>query len=251
MKTWTKIFSTTLCLLLLFAFSCEKDTTAPQQELSQKAQAYHAILMDAEAQTGVQLGLTASDLQAELAAQGETSANNRAPICYDYCDLEAFLDCFGSSSPECLIWDLNGDGTVTVADLLFILAGFGCPPPAVTADILTFDSPQLAIYTAINGLVKNSSLIDGVIWWSAGGVCNFQEAKWYFDGVLVSTNIPSMQLQYPGASPSDYDAAIDCNKGWHEIQLDVRVGSTWYSTSTCIQIKLNEPIPNCSSNYCL
>lgn len=243
MKNLTKIIYPFIVLVLLCTFSCEKETPSPREAVSTEAQQYFQILTDAEAEAGVSLGLTVADLQAALE---EPQALAKVEVCcYTAIDLVGLSSCFGLSTPACLEqWDFNEDGVVNAADLLVLLANYGCPD--VEALLLTPSS--LFVVDLATGQIRNETLIAGDSWYTNYTTDIFDQVRWYYDGVPVSTTPTHLQLEYPGAT--DYDVAIDCNSGYHLIELYVRVNCEIYSTSACVKIGIDEVVPFCKSDYC-
>jgi hypothetical protein len=231
-------------LLGIFSQACEKETPSTEGTLSSEAQNYFQLLTAAESEAGVSFGLTAADLQVALDNQQEGHAKVEI-CCYTASDLAAFYGCYGATAGYCLgDWDFNEDGIINTADLLVVLANYGCPEvtPVVQAPSSMFVDDQ------ISGVIKNKTLLDGDYWYINYTSDIFDEVRWYFDGVLVSSNLTVLQLQYPGAT--DYDVAIDCNGSYHLIELYIMVDCEVYSTSACVEIALDEVLPPCKSDYC-
>lgn len=248
MKNLTKvIYVLTVLLLGIFSQACEKDTPGTEVTLSSEAQTYFQLLTAAESEAGVSFGLTAADLQTALDNQQEGSAKVEI-CCYTASDLAAFYGCYGATAGYCLDdWDFNEDGIINTADLLVVLANYGCPE--VTPMLQTL-SPSMFVVDQITGVIRNGTLIDGDYWYINYTSDIFDEVRWYYDGVPVSNNLTMLQLEYPGAGTTDYVVAIDCNAGYHLVELYVRVDCEVYSTSACIKIGIDETRPLCKSNYC-
>lgn len=245
MKNLTKIiYGIAVLLVGVFSQACEKNTPDTAVTLSSEAQTYFQRLTAAEAEAGVSFGLTAADLQSALNNQQEGTSKIEI-CCYTASDLAFFSSCFGATAGNCLEdWDFNEDGVINTADLLVLLANYGCPE--VTPTLLVPSS--LFVVDEVSGKIRNETLIDGVSWYINYTTDIFDQVRWYYDGVPVSNNMTFLQLEYPGAT--DYDVAIDCNAGYHLIELYVRVDCEVYATSACVKIGIDEPLPLCKSNYC-
>lgn len=244
MKTWTKII---LALLIANSvFSCEKDVQAPEKTYALEAEAKMLVLNQAEAELGLELDITTDQLELAIKEQKSNSHQRAMVTCYDYCDLLAFLDCFGSSDPECLIWDLNGDGIVSASDLTALLGAYGCDSVSVDAAI-SLTGTAIHIMTQLDGRVRNMTQIDGEVWIINYDETIFDQVNWYFDGVLVSNDPQQIQIEYPGAT--DFDVDLDCTKGYHELVMEVIVECQVYTVTTCVGIKL-DGLPLCTDDYC-
>lgn len=245
MKNLTKIIYVLTMLLVAGCYqSCEKDNPKPQDAVSTAAQQYFQILTTAETAAGVSFDLTAADLQVALDNQQEGSAKVEI-CCYTASDLAFFNACYGSTASSCLEdWDFNEDGIINTADLLVLLANYGCPEvtPMLQAPASMF------VVNQITGVIKNTTLLDGAYWYINYTSDIFDEVRWYYDGVLVSSNLTMLQLEYPGATA--YDVAIDCNAGYHLIELYVKVNCEVYATSACVKVGIDEARPLCKSDYC-
>lgn len=235
--------------------SCEKDAITTDRIYSTEVEKLYAKHINLQAENDYTVTLTKEDIDIALSVS-QTKTDCSYQCCYNAVDLLSFLACFGLPNPPSATCaedaDLNCDGAVNVLDYVIILSYFGCE--SVEANFyningdLTDPSNNIASQSQITSQIRNGTLIGGTIWQLSPNTVD--EARWYYDGVLVSNNIPSLQLQYPGASPSDYDVAIDCNYGWHEITLEVDVDCNTYSVTTCINVKMQGVKTNCKSDYC-
>lgn len=243
MKLFTK-YSGLACLIMLISFfSCEKEAIKDETLYSEKAQHYFQTLEQAEQEADVSFGLTIADIEAALA---EPLGYPKVEVCcYTASDLTFFNGCWQATTSPCLDdWDFDGNGIIGTGDLLVLLANYGCP----TVEAKLILPPSLFVYNQADGMIQNETLIDGVAWYDNYGTDIFDAVRWYYDGVPVSTNPTHLQLEYPGST--DHEASIDCNSGNHLIELFVRVDCEVYSTSFCIKLGIDEPVPTCSSNYC-
>ena len=197
------------------------------------------------------IDLTPADIKAAIFEEEE--GGEAAPpcdtgvgCCYGAFDFSQFMINFGCTSGCPVEWDLNCDGVINTADLLIFLTRYPCPP--VDADFVTMANANGIIYvqSALDGKVKNMTLIDGIHWYSSP--IDIDAVTWYLNGVAVSNDIASAQIQYPGASPSDYDMAIPCN-GYYEIAIEVTTQCKTYYYSECFGIKLLGN-PTCATSYC-
>lgn len=243
MKLSTIFFSMLVSLLVFSTFACEKEAANTDNLYSAEAQRYFQILQQAEAEAEVSFSLSIADIEAALAQP--LSYPKVEVCCYDALDLLALSSCFGLSTPACLAeWDFNGDGIINTADLLVLLANYGCPE--VEAQLITPIS--LLVVDETSGQIRNETLIDGQAWYDNYGTEIFDQVRWYYDGVFVSSTPTHLQLEYPGATI--FDAPIDCNGGNHLIELYVMVDCEVYSTSACIKLGIDEPLALCKTNYC-
>lgn len=243
MKMLTKVGGLILLVLSFSFFSCEKETISDDTLYSDKAQQYFQILQQAEAEAQISLGLTIADIESALAKPVDLLKVE--VCCYTASDLAFFSSCWGATSGVCLDdWDFNGDGIINTADLLVLLANYGCPE----VEALLITPISLMVYDQGDGQIRNETLIDGQSWYDNYSTDIFDQVRWYYDGVAVSSTPTHLQLEYPGAT--EYDAAIDCNGGNHLIELYVKVNCEIYYTSTCIKLGIDEPVALCTSNYC-
>ena len=241
-KHWSSI-----CLLVLVStfLACEKESVSTEELYSSEAQQYFAVLQTAEAEAEVSLGLSIKDIETALTKQKESLSKNAPICCYTASDLGFFSGCWGATSGSCLDnWDFNGDGIINTLDLLIFLANYGCPE--VEAQLIVPIS--IFIDDQFDGMIRNETLIDGQAWYDNYSTNIFDAVRWYYDGVPVSDNPTHLQIEYPGAD--DFEAPIDCNGGTHLIELYVMVDCEIYSTSVCVKLGLDGPIPLCTSNYC-
>ena len=239
---------TTICILavaLIFA-ACEKETLPTEQLYSSEAQQYFKVLQDAEAAAQVSFNLSLAELELALTKKGVEDLAKNAPVCcYTASDIGFFNGCWGATGGTCLDnWDFNGDDIINTADLLVLLANYGCPE--VEAQLIV--PVSLFISTQFDGMIRNETLIDGQAWYNNYGTEIFDAVRWYYDGTPVSTTPTHLQLEYPGATI--FDAPIDCNSGNHLIELYVMVDCEVYYTSACVKLGMDEPLPLCGSNYC-
>lgn len=243
MKLLTKVGGIALLVLTFSFFSCEKETIQDDGLYSAKAHQYFQILQQAEADAKVSFNLSIADIEAAL--EKPIDMAKAEVCCYTASDLAFFSGCWGATSGTCLDdWDFNEDDIINTADLLVLLANYGCPE----VEALLITPVSLLIYDEADGQIRNETLIDGQSWYANYSTDVFDQVRWYFDGTPVSTNPTHLQLEYPGAT--EFDVAIDCNSGYHLIELYVRVDCEIYSTSACVKIGLDEPLPLCTTNYC-
>ncbi|MEL7249309.1 MAG: hypothetical protein AAFO03_12850 [Bacteroidota bacterium] len=241
-KHWT-----TLCFLALALtfVACEKEAVSTEQLYSTEAQQLFEVLQTAEAEAEVSFGLSIADIEAILSKQKEDLAKDAPVCCYTASDLAFFSSCWGATSGSCLDdWDFNGDDIINTADLLVLLANYGCPE--VEAQLIV--PVSIFISDQFDGMIRNETLIDGQPWYVNYGTEIFDNVRWYYDGVPVATTPTHLQLEYPGAV--EFDAPIACNSGNHLIELYVMVDCEIYSTSACVKLGMDEPLPLCESNYC-
>ncbi len=243
MKMLTKVGGIALLVLTFSFFSCEKESIADDTLYSDKAHHYYQLLQQAEADAKVSFGLTIADIE-EALVKPVTLA--KAEICcYTASDLAFFSSCWGATSGPCLDdWDFNEDGIINTADLLVFLANYGCPE----VEALLITPISLMVFDQNDGQIRNETLIDGQPWYDNYTTAIFDQVRWYYDGVPVSSTPTHLQLEYPGAT--EFDAPIDCNGGNHLIELYVRVDCEIYYTSACIKLGIDEPVSLCTSNYC-
>ena len=254
MKNLSRLLFGTIAILALFLTSCEKEDVVTEQTYSQEVERIYASHLSLQLEYDHSIEVSKGDIKEALTIP--QAKNCTYQCCYTTIDLLAFLPCYGlpnPPSPTCSEnADLNCDGLVNVLDYITLSSNWGCE--AVEANVyningdLSNPANNIASQSLITAQLRNGTLIGGVAWQLSSNTID--EARWYYDGVLVSNNIPSLQLEFPGALPSEYDVAIDCNYGWHEVTLEVEVDCHTYSTTTCVQVKMQGVSITCKNDYC-
>lgn len=243
MNMRTKYLGLAFFAIAIIFSSCEKEAVTEDNLYSKEAQLYFQTLQQAEADAGVTFGLTIDDIETTL--EKPLDLPKIQICCYTASDLVSLLGCWLATSGPCLdSWDFNEDDIINTTDLLVVLANYGCP--TVEAQLIV--PPSIFVYDQFDGQIRNETLIDGEPWYDNYSTDIFDNVRWYYDGVPVSTTATHLQLEYPGATI--FDAPIDCNSGNHLIELYVMVDCEIYSTSACVKLGIDEAVPTCSSDFC-
>ncbi|MBR9920004.1 MAG: hypothetical protein GYB31_04135 [Bacteroidetes bacterium] len=163
--------------------------------------------------------------------------------CFTQEDVDELMDNIPCSSNCPSHLDVNCDGVLNAADLLIMLAQFGCPDVEVIIGNQS-GTNVITITDMFSSQLRNYTTIDGTPWYSSDPTIT--NARWYINGSAITNTISHFQFRYPGGV--EYDYSIPCN-GYYLVELCVEVQCQVYCTSECYYVQYSG-LPDCTESPC-